>query len=121
MKNEDVLNINQIIVTKELAEIASNIKSTKLQWHRSGNIKKIASEAKRIYEAIHELKPDKLKDIKELTDELRPEFDLFLQSEAVVELLSIEAEVDIKKVKLSDLPADLTEREMASISWMVED
>jgi 4-hydroxyphenylpyruvate dioxygenase-like putative hemolysin len=120
MKNKEVLIAYQIAVNAKLSEIASKIKSTRLQWHRGNNIEKLQKEAKKIYEALDKMKSDEFKAMKPMDEHFEKLAELFEKQPEVIELLDIESEIVIKNVAIDDLPSDLSGIELQSIGWMIE-
>lgn len=120
MKNVDVLVRYQFATDPKLATIAAGIKSTKLQWHRGNNLSKLEKGVKQIHVALNEMKSEKLKTMKPDDEGFRDEIKKFEAQENVLELLEIESEVTIKTVTIDDLPSDLTDMELGSVRWMME-
>jgi len=120
MKNGEVLQIYRVATHEKLAEIASNIKSTRLQWHRGINLEKLLNAAKKIYSELDKMKSEEFKAMKPTDEHFVKMAELFEKQPEVIELLDIESEIVIKKVSIDDLPIDLSGIELQSIAWMIE-
>lgn len=120
MKNVEVLQAYRVATHEKLTEIASKIKSTRLQWHRGNNIEKLLGAAKKIYTELDKMKSEKFKEMKPTDEDFEKLAILFEKQPEVEELLDIESEIVIKKVSIDDLPSDLSGIELQAISWMIE-
>jgi hypothetical protein len=120
MKNGEVLQVYRVATHEKLTEIASKIRSTRLQWHRGNNIEKLLSFAKKIYSELDKMKSEEFKAMKPTDENFEKLAILFEKQPEVIELLGIESEIVIKKVSIDDLPVDLSGIELQAIGWMIE-
>lgn len=123
MKNREKLALWNFLNFGKVLEKASEIKSTRLQWFLPQNYEKLQSGVKTVSAALEKLKSKELieasKDLKsEEFQQLAKEFE---EKPEVIELLDLDDEdFKLKKIKLSDLPADLDRQHFAAVDWMIE-
>jgi hypothetical protein len=123
MKNREKLTLWNFLNFGKVLEKASEIKSTRLQWFLPQNYEKLQSGVKTVSAALEKLKSKELieasKDLKsEKFQQLAKEFE---EKPEVIELLDLDDEdFKLKKIKLSDLPADLDRQHFAAVEWMIE-
>jgi len=125
MKNIEVLNISRMIQSKEYVEVSESIKSTKFQYALRRSTQTIMNEAREIQAAIEDMKSDELKDeIKKaagkIDTKLQKKIEAFAKSKEFTDLLDIESNITLHKVKESDLPADLDGKQMGAAIWLIE-
>lgn len=123
MKNREKLTLWNFLNFGKVFEKASEIKSTRLQWFLPQNYEKLQSGVKTVSAALEKLKSKELieasKDLKsEEFQQLAKEFE---EKPEVIELLDLDDEdFKLKKIKLSDLPADLDGLHFSAVEWMIE-
>lgn len=122
MNYNDVLNRMAILMNPKYKEVASSIECTVFQNALRRSTKAVIAESKEILEAMNEMKPENLKNVKDKSKEqLEADFKAFTAQPDVQKLLAIESKIVLHTVKLSDLPTYLNGAQMDAVDWLLEE
>lgn len=128
MKNREILNINYVLNhTQNVEAVVKNIQCTLLHYTKLRAARAIAEESKIIYEVLDQYKSDRFKELTEKQDrseaenaELTVIAAEFEAQPQVEEFLLKENDLVLSKIKLSDLPSNLTSEQFEAIEFLIE-